>query len=257
MEECVLSIQCCVSLAVFCWLILSVRTGEISRHRSLSSSLSARFARRSLLATRPNLLCRFFAPFLGQLIILNRNSPQNFTYDLCSSFKSKVPSDNGNLLSIKKGDDINAMYFHDPEEMMETGAVLKRIEEGSMGVNVEATQSLMETLGIPGLSLKNTAQQQQRRQKQQQKQQQQPQQQQQQQQQQSKVSSAAANNTPPAQAVPPPPPSLSPGTALDKKSLQLTLLSLIQDDRFIELIHAQYLKVLKARGSAAANGGGA
>ena len=37
------------------------------------------------------------------------------------------------------------------------------------------------------------------------------------------------------------------GVALDKKSLQLALLSLIQDDRFIDLLHAQYLKVAHAR----------
>lgn len=36
---------------------------------------------------------------------------------------------------------------------------------------------------------------------------------------------------------------------LDKKSLQLALLSLIQDDRFLDLIHAQYLKVAHARAS--------
>jgi mRNA-decapping enzyme 1B len=34
---------------------------------------------------------------------------------------------------------------------------------------------------------------------------------------------------------------------LDKKSLQLALLSLIQDERFIDLLHAQYLKVAHAR----------
>jgi mRNA-decapping enzyme 1B len=34
---------------------------------------------------------------------------------------------------------------------------------------------------------------------------------------------------------------------LDKKSLQLSLLSLIQDERFLDLIHAQYLKVHSAR----------
>uniref|UniRef100_A0A7S1BY92 mRNA-decapping enzyme C-terminal domain-containing protein n=1 Tax=Corethron hystrix TaxID=216773 RepID=A0A7S1BY92_9STRA len=34
---------------------------------------------------------------------------------------------------------------------------------------------------------------------------------------------------------------------LDKKSLQLSLLSLIRDDRFLDLIHAQYLKVATAR----------
>lgn len=39
----------------------------------------------------------------------------------------------------------------------------------------------------------------------------------------------------------------TPGVALDKKSLQLALLSLIQDERFIDLLHAQYLKVAHAR----------
>ncbi len=34
---------------------------------------------------------------------------------------------------------------------------------------------------------------------------------------------------------------------LDKKSLQLALLSLIQDERFLDLIHAQYLKVASSR----------
>ena len=34
---------------------------------------------------------------------------------------------------------------------------------------------------------------------------------------------------------------------LDKKSLQLSLLSLIQDERFLDLIHAQYLKVVHSR----------
>lgn len=40
---------------------------------------------------------------------------------------------------------------------------------------------------------------------------------------------------------------------LDKKSLQLALLSLIQDDRFLDLLHAQYLKVHHARTTVAAN----
>lgn len=34
---------------------------------------------------------------------------------------------------------------------------------------------------------------------------------------------------------------------LDKKSLQLALLSLVQDERFLDLLHAQYLKVAHAR----------
>jgi len=37
------------------------------------------------------------------------------------------------------------------------------------------------------------------------------------------------------------------GMILDKKNLQLTLLSLVQDERFMDLIHAQYIKVAKAR----------
>ncbi len=36
---------------------------------------------------------------------------------------------------------------------------------------------------------------------------------------------------------------------LDKKSLQLSLMSLLQEDKFLDLIHAQYLKVAKARAS--------
>jgi len=34
---------------------------------------------------------------------------------------------------------------------------------------------------------------------------------------------------------------------LDKKSLQLSLLSLLQEDRFIDIIHSQYLKVVRKR----------
>ena len=44
-----------------------------------------------------------------------------------------------------------------------------------------------------------------------------------------------------------PPPRVN-SLILDKKSLQLSLLSLIQDERFLDLIHAQYLKVAHARG---------
>ena len=50
-----------------------------------------------------------------------------------------------------------------------------------------------------------------------------------------------------------PQPPQTQSVVIDKKSLQLTLLSLIQDERFIDLIHAQYLKVVNARGQ---QGGG-
>jgi mRNA-decapping enzyme 1B len=46
-----------------------------------------------------------------------------------------------------------------------------------------------------------------------------------------------------------PSPSSAHAPMLDKKSLQLALLSLIQDERFLDLLHAQYLKVAHARAS--------
>lgn len=45
----------------------------------------------------------------------------------------------------------------------------------------------------------------------------------------------------------PSPSSQQGGVALDKKALQLTLLSLIQDERFLDLLHSQYLRVVHAR----------
>lgn len=45
------------------------------------------------------------------------------------------------------------------------------------------------------------------------------------------------------------------GVALDKKALQLTLLSLIQDDRFLDLLHSRYLSVIQARTSKQQNQG--
>lgn len=44
-----------------------------------------------------------------------------------------------------------------------------------------------------------------------------------------------------------PSPSIHQNLVLDKKSLQLSLLSLMQDERFIDLIHAQYIKVVQSR----------
>eukprot|EP00985_Skeletonema_marinoi_P024352 scaffold16847_cov173-Skeletonema_marinoi.AAC.7 len=54
----------------------------------------------------------------------------------------------------------------------------------------------------------------------------------------------SSNTTPSSTS---PPPAAVPASTLDKKSLQLALLSLIQDERFLDLIHAQYLKVASSR----------
>lgn len=43
------------------------------------------------------------------------------------------------------------------------------------------------------------------------------------------------------------PPLPKQAVALEKRALQLALLSLIQDDRFLDLLHSQYLRVIKAR----------
>jgi mRNA-decapping enzyme 1B len=56
--------------------------------------------------------------------------------------------------------------------------------------------------------------------------------------------SAATKTTPVRQSSPS---QQSSQPLLDKKSLQLALLSLIQDERFLDLLHAQYLKVAHAR----------
>ena len=68
------------------------------------------------------------------------------------------------------------------------------------------------------------------------------------------ASAAAATSPPPSnssaatqQYNTSPGPSTHQNLVLDKKSLQLSLLSLIQDERFLDLIHAQYLKVVHTR----------
>ena len=47
----------------------------------------------------------------------------------------------------------------------------------------------------------------------------------------------------------------TPQLVLDKKNLQLTLLSLLHDERFLDLIHAQYLKVVHRRRQSVASAG--
>ncbi|GAX28255.1 mRNA-decapping enzyme 1B [Fistulifera solaris] len=44
-----------------------------------------------------------------------------------------------------------------------------------------------------------------------------------------------------------------PGVALDKKALQLALLSLMQDDRFLTLLHQQYLKVIRTKAASSSS----
>jgi mRNA-decapping enzyme 1B len=64
------------------------------------------------------------------------------------------------------------------------------------------------------------------------------------------TTTSAASNTPPSRQLSP---STGQAPVLDKKSLQLALLSLIQDERFLDLLHAQYLKVSQARADRSRN----
>ena len=183
------------------------------------------------------------------LIVLNRNSPSNFTQDIDGKTQTKIME---KLLMFKtvdtetKADLVRGLYFHDESERDSVNATFERIinklEVSSLlplqqatpevaeatpvtqsgTVDEIATATLLSQLGInpksPGLN------------------------------------STEATNQPPAINSPAaltntakPTNTYSPGMILDKKSLQLSLMSLIQDERFIDLIHAQYVKVTSAR----------
>ena len=143
------------------------------------------------------------------------------------------------LLASQVGPVVRGLYFHDPAEMTTIQSLLGRIINDQVQVtsketvNREATASLMSALGINKPSPPSNAQ----------------------------SSSTPPNPTsqplpphttshaaaPASPAAAPASPAAAPNLVLDKKGLQLTLLSLIQDDRFIDLLHAQYLKVATAR----------
>eukprot|EP00533_Pseudo-nitzschia_delicatissima_P014120 CAMPEP_0197262604 /NCGR_PEP_ID=MMETSP1432-20130617/582_1 /TAXON_ID=44447 /ORGANISM="Pseudo-nitzschia delicatissima, Strain UNC1205" /LENGTH=246 /DNA_ID=CAMNT_0042726907 /DNA_START=23 /DNA_END=763 /DNA_ORIENTATION=- len=172
------------------------------------------------------------------LVILNRNSPDNYPMDFTADFqlqksdpflifKNYENNNNNNSDERERGAaTIRGIWFpHDNERdtMNELlVGVLKSLKEAPPPAPVAdrnaATASLFAALNI---------------------------------------------SSPPSQQARPPTgqtlsqsqsPSQSPSQSnqqpiLDKKSLQLALLSLIQDERFLDLIHAQYLKVHNARAS--------
>jgi mRNA-decapping enzyme 1B len=198
-----------------------------------------------------------------QLVILNRNSPDNFQMPLAAD--TQLQHDDPFLIFKQKvnGDTrIRGIWFHNADERISMAGVLQKTLQGLVEgrlpgvaapvVNawearaavaaapvavavpvapaaavpvavVDSSAALAALLGVASISGQAGA----------------PppdvpptvvQQQQQQQQQQPQTATA-----------------IQPGTALDKKSLQLALLSLIQDDRFLDLVHSQYLRVVHAR----------
>jgi mRNA-decapping enzyme 1B len=184
-----------------------------------------------------------------QLIILNRNSPDNFNMSIAADVQ--LQHDDPFLIFKQKvnGDTrIRGIWFHNADERISMAGVLKDtlqgLEEGRLPVapapvavpapvanawavpltaapvaTVDSSAALAALLGVASISGQ---------------------------------AGAPPPATPPAaaqqqQPLTPAAMASSSGMALDKKSLQLALLSLIQDDRFLDLVHSQYLRVVHAR----------
>lgn len=181
-----------------------------------------------------------------KIVVMNRNSKENLEVPLGSSFQMQIREP----YLIFKGDEaepqkIRGIWFHDGDERQSIVEVLNRVvkslasndntgtlqtvpvqssskNQGAPTGNInrkKAAASLMAVLKIGG---GGSGSEQTRKQ--------QPE----------KIKSLPKVEEPSIENM-----------VLDKKSLQLSLMSLLQEDKFLDLIHAQYLKVAKAR----ANGG--
>lgn len=166
-----------------------------------------------------------------KLIILNRHSKENMEVPITPSFQMQVREpylifrlDNGNGETTIMG-----IWFHDSNERENISKILQRViqslihvaelekkEKKPINKKKEETDealasTLASSLGINGgAGDSNTAQ----------------------------TSSVESTTT----AISP----LDTTTlVLDKKNLKLTLMTLLEDDRFVDIIHAQYLKNLK------------
>jgi mRNA-decapping enzyme 1B len=159
-----------------------------------------------------------------QLIILNRSSTDNWTLTVDGSLQIQNKDPYLILRHCSQQGDahITGLWFHNAHERESMALVLQtRIRQTTESVGVILSQMILGNHTIP-------------------------------------IRQATPNSF---GTTPPRPQQLTstpqqPATAttptnatlvLDRKSLQLSLLSLIQDDRFLDLIHAQYLKVAHAR----------
>ena len=193
-----------------------------------------------------------------KLIILNRSSTENLEVPITATFQMQVKEPymifRDGTAAVGGGDSsganetIRGIWFHDGKERDQIASYLEqvvknlgKIEEMERNQQQQATNSksqsntnINDTIRKDaGAALLSTL-------------------------------TLGSNNNKATSAATSPPPSnqsaatnqqynTSPGLSthqnlvLDKKSLQLSLLSLIQDDRFLDLIHAQYLKVVHTR----------
>ncbi|KAL7484831.1 hypothetical protein ACHAW6_010443 [Cyclotella cf. meneghiniana] len=171
-----------------------------------------------------------------KLIVLNRSSNENLEVPITASFQMQVKEPYmifRDGAASKGAEEIRGIWFHDGNERESIVSYLEQVVkslvkieklEASRGMEavevlpspdakVDAGAALLATLNLgsknTSLSLESSSE--------------------------PKQSSLESSPVPRQNLV------------LDKKSLQLSLLSLIQDERFLDLIHAQYLKVLNAR----------
>jgi mRNA-decapping enzyme 1B len=166
-----------------------------------------------------------------ELIIVNRHSPDNFQIGLTTAFQ--VQHQDPYLIFKQTTDDtprIRGIWFHNADERAAVFAVLQRTLQTIEQQQQQATSDAAATLGslfspmsvssstgasdhvAPTACLAESVE-----------------------------PSAVASPARASASLPPD------GVALDKKSLQLALLSLIQDDRFLDLLHSQYIRVVHKR----------
>lgn len=176
-----------------------------------------------------------------RLLVLNRNSNDNYSVDITDNFQV---SEKDPYLMFKKPDGtIQGIWFHNGPEREQIAALLQKVVK-SLDVDPDAAAAALLSPLMHG----NDA---------------------------SGGGGSGKQNQPPTPPVHRPSPRTTPqqqrrasggegssaaaaaaeSPVLDKKSLQLALLSLLHDDRFLDLIHAQYLKVAHARANKKGDGG--
>ena len=184
-----------------------------------------------------------------KIVVMNRNSKENLEVPLQSTFQMQV-REPYLIFRLEKGEEgggpqqIRGIWFHDGKERKAIVEVLERVvkslsleksaakQEGPPATTPSAPNSASQEHAPAAINRQEAA-----------------------------ASLMAAlkigsdsGSTPQPQQPTTPQPQQPPAQeasvqnmVLDKKSLQLSLMSLLQDDRFLDLIHAQYLKVAKAR----------
>lgn len=163
-----------------------------------------------------------------KLVIMNRNSRKNLDVSITSTFQMQVRDpylifrDTAPATANANKKRIRGIWFHDGNERQNISTLLQRIVKSLSSQTTTTEQTLPNNNNSSQYNKKSM----------------------------DTPTAAAALLSPLTldQPTTSPTPTANPGSVLlDKKSLQLSLMSLLQDERFLDLIHAQYLKVTHAR----------